>query len=89
MKSSGGWAGREGPAWELSVTEWQGIEGGAESWCCPWDALGRCSIHPGMGAQRGNHGFQEERGVRLIHSQFEKGFLCIARGKGKLCKLCP
>lgn len=63
------------------VTEWQGVEGGAGRWCCPWDA------HPGMGAQRGNRGFEEERGVGLIYSQFE-GFMCTAPGKGKLCKLC-
>lgn len=79
--------GWEGHGWELS--EWQCVEGGIECWCCPWDAVGRCSIHPGMAAQHGNCGFEKEKGVVLIYSQFAKGFIGKAAGKGKLCKLCP
>lgn len=56
------------------VAEWQRVEGGAECWCWPWDPVGRCSIHPGMGARCHNRGFEEKKAVELIYSQFEKGF---------------
>lgn len=50
------------------------------------DVLGRCTVLPGIGAHHGKRGLEWEE-WDLIYSQFVKGFIYMAPGKRKLCKL--